>query len=504
MAVVITIAGVTKTVKKGSLRISQTANGRTTASFAVLSTDGSYRAALDAEAIVTEGGTRILGGLIDHPSEKGLLQGASAAIETSVNVVDFNAYAERRFVNETIVEGTLKAALTTLVANYLTGYGVTLDAGQVTGPTLPELTYDYRKMTEVLDELATLTADAGEPFVWRIDAFKVLRMYQPSTTAAPFDIIGNAPSEVMGDIEVEETRDQYANRIIVKTPSKTEMNRVETFTGDGATTAFPLQYTLFASRGYVTSAGVFETLAILPATGGTWSFDPDTNTLTRGSAPAAGATITFAFDGTFTGQGLAEDAGEIASVGIWEKVVSVDSVPSDTTAQALAEAYLARSLPVTKKVKYRTLQTGLTVGQTQTITVPRRNIDVTAAISDIVIRDFDPRQLARDVTAIIDAAQTNLGRGWRDVYKQWSGDKSGASTAIAAATTPGTGTPPGGPAGPDTAGQFNNAGVFGGSGQFTFDDDTDCMLVGGGGSSITAGDPRSCQVFGYNNHITDP
>lgn len=509
MAVVLTINGATKLLRARTLRISMTANGRATCSFDVISADASYRPPLDDEVIITEGGTRIFGGLIDRPREVGLFKnGSHAGIVTKLSAVDFNAYVERRYVNETLVAGTLKAALTTLVANYLTGYGITLDAGQVNGPTLPELVYDYRKMTEVLDELATLTAESGEPYVWRIDAFKVLRMYQPSTEAAPFDIIGNTPSQVIGDLEVEETRDHYANRIIVKTPSKTEMNRIETFTGDGSTTAFTLQYTLFASRGYVTSAGVFETLSIFPATGGTWSFDPVTNTMTRTSAPALGATITVGFDGTFTGQGLAEDAGEIASVKIWEKVVSVDAVPSDTTAQAMADAFLAKSLPVTKSVSYATAETGLRVGQSQTITVPRRNIDVTAVISDITIQDVavatNPTRLVRTVKAIVDDAQTNLGRGWRDVYKQWSGDKSGFATAIAASTTAGAGTPASGPGGPDTAVQFNDTGAFGGQSSFTWSKTTKSLVAGGGGSNIAAASFESCQVFGYDNHIADP
>jgi hypothetical protein len=90
-----------------------------------------------------------------------------------------------------------------------------LHGSQVDGPALQELTHTYTKATEVLNELMTLTAETGDPFVWKIDTSKVLRAYQPTTQAAPFDILTNTPSQVMGDITVKSTREHYANSVYV-------------------------------------------------------------------------------------------------------------------------------------------------------------------------------------------------------------------------------------------------------------------------------------------------
>jgi hypothetical protein len=79
------------------------------------------------------------------------------------------------------------------------------------------------------------------------------------------------------------------------------------------------------------------------------------------------------------------------------------------------------------------------------------------------------------------------------VLKLWAGDKTGGS----APTTPVVGTGAVahvGPGGPDTAVQWNDSGSFGGTGEFTFDDDTNSIICGSD-SSITAADVSHCAIF---------
>ncbi len=506
MSVAITIGGVTKHYRVGTLSIQSAAKERSTASFSIRSNDASYRPALGDEVIITENGTRIFGGVIDRPVEAGVLgdgTGAYAAITTQVSAADFNQYAERRV----IVDGgfpagyTLLQALTALVA-WFTDFGVTLDGAQVTGPTLPEMVYKYMTLTEVLNELATLTGNYGDPFVWEIDHFKVLRMYQPSTSAAPFDIT-EGDGTTIGDVTVQQSRDKYANRIFLKVPSKSETARIEAFTGDGSTTAFPLQYTLTKPYGYVTSAGVFETLNYTgDADAATWTYDKTTNTITRNSgAPALSDTIDFKFDGTYDGSATAEDAGEIASEKIWERIVPRDDVPDSTTAQALADAALAEALSIPKTIKYRTFQAGIKPGQTQHITMAMRDLDDDAVVTDVTIADYGAGggRLVRSVTLTSGAI---VQEGWRQGVRDMFSDKSGASTA--GGTTVGAGVPvSAGPAPPDTSVQFNTAGKFDGKSTYTFRKAQNSIVVGDL-SSITAATFESCQAFGYDCHIADP
>ena len=507
MAIVLTIAGATKAYVVGTLKIQAPSNGRSTASFSVRSNDASYRPAFGAEVIITEGGTRIFGGLLDRPSEQGTLgdsSGAHPAIVTRVSAADFNQYAERRV----IIDGgfpagyTLLQALTSLVA-WVAPFGVTLHGSQVTGPTFPEMIYTCRTLVEILNELTTLSAKYGEPFIWTIDHTKVLRMVQPSTVAAPFDVV-EGDGQIIGEVTVDRNNDRYANRVYLKVTPKTETGRVETFTGDGSTTTFTLAYTPTKTYGYVTNATVFETLNYTgDPDAATWSLDVGANAITTAVAPGVGDVVTMSFDGTFTGIAMAEDvaAQGVGQVDLWERIYSVDEVPDGTTLQALADGALAKALASPMTLKYKTFGIGLAPGQTQHVTVPMRNLDVDAVITDLVLSDYGRggQRLLREVT--LTTGET-VQEGWRDVYKQAFTDRTGASSA---STVVGPAAPTrSGPGGPNRAVQYNDAGVFGGDGDFTYYKDENSIVCGGDGSSITAAAFESCLVMGDDCHIADP
>jgi hypothetical protein len=511
VAVALTIAGATKAYRIGSLNLPKPVNGRGTASFDVRSNDGTYRPAMDAEVILTENGTRIFGGLVDRPSERGILGDATGAYEgitTRVSAVDFHHYTERRVVSETIPAGSLEAALTVLVT-YLTPFGVTLSGSQVTGPSLPELVYENRPLTEVLNEISALTANYGDPYVWRIDYFKVLSMYQPSVEAAPFNIT-DGDENTVGDLVVDTSREQYANRIIMRMPARSEINRVDTFTGDGSTNSFTLSYTLTGMRYVVTNDGVNESLTFQGIgfdLAVQWLYYAVDNTIRRETTgvadpPANGNVITVTYDGNYSATGVAaEDAGEVALYGPWEKVLVVENVPSDTTAQAMADAELARRLVTPKTIKYKTFEPGVEPGQTQTIVSALRNLNESCVITDVVIRDYGKGdRLIREVTA---TSGTTPQAGWRDKYKIWSGDKLGKGAAMTNVASVGTGAPAAvGPAPPNKAVQFHTDGSFDAMDAFHVERAGKSVVVGDG-SDITAASFSSCFIAGENCHITD-
>lgn len=491
-------------MRAGSFSMSETANGMTSVRFSVDSTDGSYRPAVDSEVTITVDGTLVFGGFVDRPTEKGIgnIAGSKPAIRTEISATDYSQYPQRRVIPDGGFPAgyTLLQALTALMT-WLTPFGVTLDPAQVTGPTLPELVYKYKPVSDVLNELATISGGSGEPFVWRISPAKVFGMYQASTIAAPFNVTTNTPSQVVGDITVDSNQQYYANRIYLKTPDKTEAGRIETFTGDGSTTSFTTLYTPTKTYGTVgTTSNPNETLNNTgDADAATWTYDATTKTITRNDgAPTIGEVISFKFDGTYSGAAIAEDAAVFTRP--WERVKTVENVPDDTTLQALADAELARCLPLTKTVKYATFESGLRPGQTQTINVPRRNINDTGIITDVNTRDVGKDRLLRDVTVLFDA-QTNVGRDFRATIKQWSGDTNGgaAASSVAGPATPTAG----GAAPPITSVQFNRAGRFGGKSTFTFIEGANTLIAGGPLNTITAAAYQHVQMFGDDNHLTD-
>jgi hypothetical protein len=505
----LTIGGVAKLLKAGSLNIRQIANSRHTASFQLDSVDRSYRPAMDAEVIMEEDGVRVFGGLIDRPTEAALAGPLRPGIRTTINVVDFGAYTERRFVNETFPEQSLKDRLTTIIANYLDDFGITLHASQVTGPTLATRKYEYVRVDAVLNETMKLTADAGQPFLWSVSYAKVLRAFQPSTVAAPFDLIGNDLPEVIGDVQVEPSNEGKANRVVIQLVPKEEKGRVESFVGDGVTTTYDLQYTLtrftvgaihrFEPDGVTPSGG--ETIAITGTDTPTqWEISVDGTQITRVAGPTENLYVyRLTFDGVFSGTFVAEDPSWTSTpTSRREKVLKRESVIDDATAQALADSELAKSLTGPTTVRYKTWEQGIEPGQSQLVNVSSRNVNETGVITEVVIRDRVHR-LERSVTVIVDDAQTNLDRGWGDLYKLWLGDKAGTGAAPTVTSVSTGGTP--GP--PFTSVQFNREGDFGGKETFKFLEAGNSVVIGVD-SSITASAYESCFIAGADCHITDP
>jgi hypothetical protein len=505
----LTINGDAHELQADSLRITYHASDRTTCDFDVAAIDPLYRPPLDAEVIIERDGVRLFGGLINRPTERGLGGGARPYLLTQCSAVDWAAYTDRRIiVDGGFPAGTTLGAAITALGPWLTPYGVTVDPAQVTGPTLPEILFPLNTVRDALNAVVSVTPESGEPFVWEIDAFKVLRAFQPSTRPAPFDILTNAPAQVVGDITVEPSKEGYANRVYVIATPVDVVGHEETFTGDGTTATFPLGCTLTAHRAVVYVDGVYETLSTAGIgfdLAAFWLYYPATNTIRRvvqvsnvaiDNPPAAGTHISITFDGTCRGSAMAEDPS--AYTDPWEKAITVDAaeVPATATLQAMADALLAESLLIPVTVTYRTPTPGLQVGMSQQVTVPARAIDIVGLITEIGLFDAGNR-LWWDVT-VLAGAQSNLNRGYRTTVRNWSGDTSGGTGVSVGDGGPSSS----GPAPPDTSVQFNAAGVFGGKPTFTFRQAQN-SVVAGDLSSITATSFESCQVFGVDCHIAD-
>jgi hypothetical protein len=436
---VLTIAGATKTLKAGTLRISETLNGFGTMSFDTLSVDGSYRPAMNAEVLLTENGTRIFGGTVDVPSERGIRPHGGTPLSNTVSVTDFNGYAARRHVNGVIAAGTLEATLL-VIEPYLTNYGVSLDPSQVTGPAVPSLYLPMVLTRKVLDDLSILTG-----YVWEIDYNKVLRMFNPGTVAAPFNINTASDDYVIGDISVEKVRDEYANRIIVLAGSGLRDTEDE-FTGDGSTTEFTLTVAV-AGLPNVFVNDVQQTVGVHGVdTQYQWTFRSSDNAVVQlDEAPpgtpttplTGGDTLTVTYSGNYPYAAIAEDAGEIAANEIWERVVEEPTVWDRDVADALAASHLERAITTYQAVTYETLQTGIQPGQTQTITCTERNLSGTFLVTDVETFDIGSKtpMVKRRVRAV--GGTTILG-SWRDVARSWGGRQLGTTTATAISSSGGT------------------------------------------------------------------
>ncbi len=425
----LTIGGSARVVRPG-WSISETANGRNTMTLDVVSVDGSYRPAIDDQVILTEDGTRIFGGLVTAPAEAWLGDRTWAGHSTRVAASDFSVYADRKHVTAEIVAGTLKAALV-VVATYLSDFGVTLDAGQVDGPSLAALSYDARLVKDVLDELATITG-----YYWEIDYNKILRMKAVGSAAAPFNV-ADGDGNVEGDLTAEPDDTNRANYVILLAGTGVKDVADTVGPGDGVTTTFQLRYTpaafyLINVGGTLVdgwpSGGVNETIGTAPAI---WSYDAATNRITRTTgAPGVGVTIYPTMSAQFPLRVVADGGAPAASRR--ERIYTATAVFDATVAQAIADGYLARDNVLPTIARYRTARTGIHPGQTQTLASARRGVaSATYLVTDVEIFHLLDQQgvgslVRRRVTA---TSASRVPGGWRETVKSWGGEGGGATAA---------------------------------------------------------------------------
>lgn len=409
----VTIGGVPHDIQVG-WTLTETVNGRSKFTADVVSLRATYRPVIGDEIILTENGVRIFGGIIDTPVERGF--GKGYGIVTRISAVDFNALADRRHV----IGGKIPAGYTLAqgLAIMLTILpGVTMDPLQVNGPALPLIEYGEMSVTEVFNQFSVITG-----YIWNIDYNKRLRMYAVGDVVAPMNLT-TASGVIIGDVEVETSREGYANCIIVRAGTGTSEITESLTSTDGL--HFPLRYRLYSHRGYLSvgSGGGLHTETIGDAAPH-WVYDAATNMMVRATATVEPVSITFIASFPFTA--VANDFAQQATEGIQEKVIDAPDVFSADVAQAMAEGYLVRSTDVLQTVRYSTRALGFHAGQAHSMVIPERNIIGTFLITDVTTSNPADDLVIRSITATGGALYHG---SWRDDLQSWSGGASGSTVS---------------------------------------------------------------------------
>lgn len=395
MAMQVTIDSVDRTedVENGSLTIVESLFGRRTCEFAMGLADASDVPEIDdaVEVEDTDLSEVVFGGTVQTPDLAGFHGTPGSATGPYVSCVDYNGLPDRRVVTETIASGSLKAALQVL-ETYLTTFGVSLDAGQATGPTLPELVYPSVKGSAVVEDLVRRSG-----YVFEIDATLTMRMYAPGAVSAPWNIT-DGDQHVDGDLAVTPSRQDYANTVYVKCGTNATVEKTDTFTGDGVTDTFDLTYPRAGDRGVVKVNGAYQTIG---ASGAAWTWIGTTQIQRVSGAPAMSAAIVYVYDAQFPLVVSAVNASQVSAVGLYEDLVPREDLFDREQGEQFAEAEVDRRSFVPRLVRYRTVTGGLHAGMTQSIKATGRGISssTTFLITEVRITN-QGNTLVYEVTAV--------------------------------------------------------------------------------------------------------
>jgi hypothetical protein len=280
-----TIDGVDRTTriekKPHRVSISMPLNGRATATFTVtpeVSVDRFDEVILYAK----DGVTKLFGGVVLKRTMVAIRPNGGD-MKTTVDCGDFFTYADWCFTSLSYdVAVTMEDVLDDLIADHLTAYGITLSGSQVTGPTLAPFSWDSKRVSDAIRELCDKSG-----CVARIDANKVLSLFVPGTSAAPFSITDadeNCQELTWGDGD----RIPY-NKVILVCGTGTRI-QTQDFTASGSDNSWEVDlpattdWPLFWLNGTGVPIGPYE-----PGVGASlWAYqwDPETHTIYQRSGDA--------------------------------------------------------------------------------------------------------------------------------------------------------------------------------------------------------------------------
>ncbi len=213
------INGVQQTPIYGSVRLVESLGAVSNLEFDIYSGAGTYRPDLYDVVLWFDltSFEQIFGGLVVDVTETG--PGGMVTPTSIINHVaaqGFVVRAERAVINGEYPEGTLKEHIEQIIADTDNPLPqVTMDPAQDDGPTIPLKTWNYAYYKEALDEWSQ---QSGWPY--EIDGQNVLRFMEPGTVPVAWNIYdANVHDVTVGDITVTRLHSEYANRIIVWTPT---------------------------------------------------------------------------------------------------------------------------------------------------------------------------------------------------------------------------------------------------------------------------------------------
>jgi hypothetical protein len=445
--------------------------------------------------------TLLFGGIITHRNLQGI-ESAAGTPYCELECSDFWLYADQAQTSLVYTaDVTLKQVLTDLVAGELGDFGITLDAGQVDGPTLAA--FAFEEDTYVSDALRQLMERAAG-FVCRISATKTLKAFLLGTEAAPYTVTDLQPH--CHSISWTDGREMPANRVVlVCGPSSGAFLYRGFQTSDGVATSWKFDVQGDMSPWTIIVGGEFVDITDGIGSGGRYEWDRETFTLHAGTdgVPPNGTIFNVTYWVNYPFEIIRATGGTPV---ITRRVLAPDIVagsyndpPHNTShvfaAMEAADNYLDLFDQSPRELTLFSYEHGWLPGQIITLDVPTRSFVGSAYITVVEI-DLNIDQVW---TFTVSATESDLYPGsYLDEWRELLAGGGGGGSPI-------TVSPPvaGNPGGPFRAVQYNNNGIFGGSDHFKFFEEGASLAVGQG-STITAANPRSCFAIGDDCHVEDP
>jgi hypothetical protein len=364
------IAGNLVSIRANSLSIDHQFSLRSAMRVTVISRDGSYTPLLGNDFKAYQDDELIFGGIITSITKRN--EANTAAIFYDIAGVDYSIFASKQLTGERYGSNGYAGwhandIILDLIDNCLTANGIiTTEVAVGGGPIITIAEFDYATVAEAFDRICE-----EAKLKWRIDFEKKIRLIDPAAPTIIATIgVGTANYEA-NSLTIEETQEQYVNKVVVRGKRTTQPEATESFDGshpdqptDGTRQEWALVNTVHSAP-IVMVNGVSKTVGVAGSeTGKDWYWRPSSAFISQDSAGTvltSGDTLEVVYIGEQINQAFAENSSEIAarataedSSGVWEKAYELDDPISITDLQSYADNILASKDQPTRKCTFVT------------------------------------------------------------------------------------------------------------------------------------------------------
>ncbi len=382
---------------KHGLEIERVLNGRPSARFSLqLTGDLLIPYSIARKDRITiyarDGTTEIFGGIVTKRTVTTAMDGTEQLGYCECECSGYAAYTDWCSTSLTYTSPvTLIDVLNDLITDPLTNYGITLDPGQATGPTLSPFAWNNIRVSDALRELVGKAEGvSGDSYAWTVDQTARLRASIIGSSAAPLDIGDSSvdPDQHCRTVTWSDSDTVPSNYIVVTCgPDGTE-SVTQLWTADGIANTWTAD--IAAAVGSVAPAtvivnGVTKTVGV----GANFTWNPTTRTLALGTAslPSAGQIIEL----TYTAQFPFTVTATAGVTPVIEFRQSEPEVRSVSAGQEIADGLLARMNTEPREITVTTTDyAGWEVGMALTTAMP----NVLGASSDFIITRVAVQMLA--------------------------------------------------------------------------------------------------------------
>lgn len=305
-------------------------------------------------------------------------------------VIDWTYIADSKVVAKRYSQMDPQDIVADLVTNYAPA-GFTTTNAQRGNFLVPTINFNYQSLSKCFQKLASLIG-----WEWYWDESKDLHFFESAGMTAPFQINDTDGNLEWPTLDIDVNLQNMKNSVYViggnYAKAFTATTTPDVYLGDGTKTVFSLAYPYTKSAMTVTLNGVSKTIGVENTD--TSGFDVYYNDASRyirfGTAPASSDVVKVYGDAEVPILAHASDAAAIATYGEYQDSIVDKQIKSVAEAQARAQAEILQYGHAVYTIKFKTLKTGLKLGQTITVNSAIFGVNTDVVIKRITGNGYSP------------------------------------------------------------------------------------------------------------------